>query len=78
MELSREQVEALAAIEAIRATASQETMATPEQKEAMATIRTWKSDVNIREEFRGDFESYCFYREAMAAGRVKVYGNRTF
>ena len=39
-------------------------------------IRTWKEDAKIRQEF-GNLSTYAAYREAEAAGRVKVHGANT-
>lgn len=37
-------------------------------------INDWHKNKSIRDEFNNDFEAYCHYEAAMAAGRVKSIG----
>ena len=37
-------------------------------------LRKWNNDAALRQEFDGDFESFCHYKAAYSAGQVKFHG----
>ena len=37
-------------------------------------LRQWNNDAALRQEFDGDFESYCHFQAAYSAGCVKIHG----
>jgi signal peptide peptidase SppA len=43
---------------------------------AMSISKDWKSSGELRKEFRGNFNSYRAYREAMASGKIKIFGRQ--
>lgn len=44
---------------------------------AASILREWKADAKLRAEFADDLNAYAAYRQADAAGRVRILGRRS-